>query len=333
MKRNIFLKKSIIDICAMAVTAMALSFPCSADTIDMEAPPQPVPSPYEFFSMIKSEPQEIAEQQQGLKGDVNGDGIINEKDILGIKNIIYGYNQTNEHSDMNDDGITDIYDLIILKNIMVYKEIEDDVKKICLDPGHYGSYYNPSPGVEGYYESNMTWQLHLYLKEELETYGFEVITTRENKADDRSLVSRGQASANCNLFLSIHSNAVGSAMNEDIDFPVAIVLLPDDSTDIDDISMAIGKKLTATVADTMETKQPGSVWTRLSEEDRNEDGIMNDEWYGVLFGAKSVGTPAILMEHSFHTNTRSALWLMQDTNLRKLAQAEAKTLAEYFELI
>lgn len=332
MKLNEFLKKSIAGIAVTAAALSSLPLPCSAVSADIENDVRYLPAPYEFLLKSRNEPQELAEQTEGLKGDVNGDGIIDEKDIYGIKNIIQGYNQSTERSDMNDDGITDIYDLIILKNIMIYINEENDVKKICLDPGHYGSWYNPSPGVEGYYESNMTWQLHLYLKEELENYGFEVITTRENKADDRGLISRGQASANCNLFLSLHSNAVGSNMNEDVDFPVAIVLLPDDTTDIDEISTEIGKKLTKTVADTMETNQPGSIWTRLSEDDRNEDGELNDEWYGVLFGAKSVGTPAILMEHSFHTNTRSTLWLMQDTNLRKLAQAEAKTLAEYFEL-
>jgi N-acetylmuramoyl-L-alanine amidase len=178
----------------------------------------------------------------------------------------------------------------------------------------------------------MTWKLHLYLKEELESYGFEVVTTRENQETDRALVSRGQASAGCNLFLSLHSNSVGSYMNESTDFPVAIVLLPDDSTDIDEISTEIGQRLTKAVADTMQTKQAGSIWTRRSDNDRNGDGVLNDEWYGVLFGAKSVGTPAILMEHSFHTNTRSVKWLMSDDNLRNLAAAEARVIAEYFDL-
>jgi len=38
--------------------------------------------------------------------------------------------------------------------------------KVCLDAGHYGK-YNRSPAVSSYYESDMTWKLHNYLKKEL----------------------------------------------------------------------------------------------------------------------------------------------------------------------
>ena len=55
--------------------------------------------------------------------------------------------------------------------------------KICLDAGHYGQ-YNQSPVVPEYYESEMTWKLHLLLKAELEKYGFEVKTTRADQTKD-----------------------------------------------------------------------------------------------------------------------------------------------------
>ncbi len=285
-------------------------------------------SPKYFFSITEPDPQEIEEQQTGLQGDINGDGIIDVNDFKEIKNIVLNGDTYSLQADLNGDGKVNSYDTVILKNIVI-KDEEDDTVRVCLDAGHYGL-YNQSPGVKAYYESNMTWKLHLYLKEELESYGIEVITTRENQETDRGLVSRGQASAGCDLFLSIHSNAVGYYMKEDTDFPVAIALLPDDSTNIDEISNEIGKLLADTTTEVMQTTQKGYVWTRLSEDDRNEDGELNDEWYGVLFGAKSVGTPAILMEHSFHTNTRSALWLLEDENLKKLAKAEAEQIANYF---
>ena len=38
--------------------------------------------------------------------------------------------------------------------------------KVCLDAGHYGK-YNRNPTVSSYYESDMTWKLHNYLKKEL----------------------------------------------------------------------------------------------------------------------------------------------------------------------
>ena len=55
--------------------------------------------------------------------------------------------------------------------------------KICLDAGHYGK-YNQSPVIPEYYESDMTWKLHLKLKKYLEEYGIEVITTRTKQKED-----------------------------------------------------------------------------------------------------------------------------------------------------
>lgn len=42
----------------------------------------------------------------------------------------------------------------------------------------------------------------------------------------------------------------------------------------------------------------------------------------MLRGANAVGTPGIILEHSFHTNTRATKWLSSDSNLQKLAKAE-----------
>ena len=94
--------------------------------------------------------------------------------------------------------------------------------KVCLDAGHYGK-YNRSPAVSSYYESDMTWKLHNYLKKELEAFGIGVVTTRTNQNTDRALYERGAASKGCNLFISVHSNAVGNGVNENVDYPVAYV--------------------------------------------------------------------------------------------------------------
>ena len=93
--------------------------------------------------------------------------------------------------------------------------------KVCLDAGHYGK-YNRSPAVSSYYESDMTWKLHNYLKKELEAFGIGVVTTRTNQNTDRALYERGAASKGCNLFISVHSNAVGNGVNENVDYPVDI---------------------------------------------------------------------------------------------------------------
>jgi uncharacterized protein YgiM (DUF1202 family) len=41
----------------------------------------------------------------------------------------------------------------------------------------------------------------------------------------------------------------------------------------------------------------------------------------------------MLVEHSFHTCTRSAEWLLDEANLDKLAQAEARVIAEHFGML
>ena len=186
--------------------------------------------------------------------------------------------------------------------------------KICLDAGHCGK-YNQSPAVKTYYESEMNWKLHLLLKKYLEQYGIEVITTRADQNKDMGLKARGQASKGCNLFLSIHSNAVGSSVNEAVDYPLVIVPISGKGD-------AIGEKLAKCIETTMGTKQKADMWSKKSDAGK--------DWYGVINGATSVGVPGLILEHSFHTNTRSAKWLSDDSNLDKLAKAEAEVIASHY---
>lgn len=199
-------------------------------------------------------------------------------------------------------------------------------RTITLDAGHYGN-YNRSPVRASYYESRMNWTLHLLLKAALEKYGFEVKTTRSNVEKDLDLNARGRAAAGTDFFISLHSNACGT---ESVDYPVAYGYVDDKTTEIDDVSRDLGALLAEVVASTMGTKQAGRIATRKSANDRNGDGVLNDEYYGVLHGAKSVKAPGIILEHSFHTNTRATIWLSDEGNLAKLAEAEAKAIAEFF---
>lgn len=185
--------------------------------------------------------------------------------------------------------------------------------KICIDAGHYGK-YNRSPANKAYYESEAMWKLHLLQKKYLEQYGFEVILTRSNQATDLALTSRGRLAKGCVLLLSDHSNAVGSGVNESVDYPVAYV-------PINGTGDKIGKLLADCVAKTMGTKQAGRIATRKGS---------SGDYYGVIRGAVSVGVPGIILEHSFHTNTRATAWLLNESNLDKLAKAEAAVIADYF---
>lgn len=187
--------------------------------------------------------------------------------------------------------------------------------KICLDAGHVGSKYNQSPVVKTYYESAMVWKLHLKLKAELETRGFEVITTRADIDTDLGVYERGAASKGCNVFISLHSNACST---ESVDYPV-VYRAYDNLNDVDVLALQIAKK----IGELMGTNQAGRTATR-----KNSAG---GEYYGVLRGARAVGAPFyMLIEHSFHTNTAATKWLSVDANLDKLAVAEAELLADYF---
>lgn len=190
--------------------------------------------------------------------------------------------------------------------------------KVCLDAGHYGK-YNRSNVLPSYWESEMTWKLTNFLVTALEKYGIEVIKTRSNQAVDLALESRGKKSSGCNLFLSIHSNACDSAT---VDYPLACCMVDDKQTKIDDISVELGLKLAQAVGKTMGCKQSARILQRA--------GSGGSDYYGVIRGAKKVGTPAILLEHGFHTNLANAKWLMIDDNLEKMAYEETKVIADYF---
>ena len=187
--------------------------------------------------------------------------------------------------------------------------------KICLDAGHYGK-YNQSPCNKNYYESEMTWKLHLLLKKHLEAYGVKVITTRYEQAKDLALSSRGQKAKGCDLFISLHSNAVGSSVDESVDYPIVYVPVTGKADEL-------GKKLAESIASVMGTKQKGQSKSKKGN---------NGDWYGVMRGSASVGVAGLLIEHSFHTNTRATNWLLIDANLEKLAKAEADVIAKHYGL-
>ncbi len=185
-------------------------------------------------------------------------------------------------------------------------------KKVCLDAGHYGD-YNRSPAVKEYYESHMNWKLQGYLKQELERRGIQVITTRTDPQKDLPLVDRGRMSQGCDLFLSLHSNAAGNGVYENTDYVVAHVQL-------DGKGDALGLTLARVVAGAMGTKQAPRIAKRQGS---------SGEYYGVLRGAAQAGTLGIILEHSFHTQTKATRWLLQEENLKTLAREEAEAIAAW----
>lgn len=198
--------------------------------------------------------------------------------------------------------------------------------KIHLDPGHYGSSYNQSPVNKNYKESKFAWIFTNYLKSELELRQMIVTLSRKTQEANPSLYDRGYGAKGSDLFLSLHSNAAAA---ESVDYPLAVCMLDDKKYQFDEVSRELGEKLATAIAQEMGTKQPGRIMTKISDSDRDKNGIKDDEYYGVLHGAKMAGVPGIILEHSFHTNKRAVDWLTVDENLKKLAKKEAEVIANF----
>lgn len=198
---------------------------------------------------------------------------------------------------------------------------------VCLDAGHYGD--RNQGVVSGYYEARAMWTLTNYLGTALEAYGIKVIKTRQVQALDLDLVTRGRKAQGADLFISMHSNACDT---ERVDRAEAIYLVDDDCGKIDEQSKEIAGLLAETVREVMGTADKSRIFSRKSGNDRDRDGKINDDYYGVLYGAHHVSTAAIILEHSFHTNRRACEWLLNDANLRTMAKAEAKTIAAWFDV-
>lgn len=285
-------------------------------------------------------------------GDCNGDGKINNTDLLALKSYVGAPIKKVYISamDINKDGVINSTDTALLKTKLSNGKSVSSVK-ICLDAGHYGNNYNAStvPGyTTSYYESAMTWKLHKYLAEELQSYGFQVVVTR-NSQSDKALTSRGQSAAGCDLFISLHSNAIANDYKTSYDqYNNSIAICNYYATSntsrkaMCDVSNAVGKALANASSDTIGLHgKIDSACAKLSTGSQADGYVMhrtgnysstygNSEYYGVLRGARSVGVPGILLENSYHTSKTGTAWLSNDDNLKKLAKAEAKALAEYY---
>lgn len=197
--------------------------------------------------------------------------------------------------------------------------------KVMLDAGHDGQ-RNQSPVFPAYNEASMAWKLQNFLMGELEAYGVKVSTTRTSQNQVMDVVVRGKMAKGYDLFISLHSNACG---DETVDRPSSIYLV-DDGHSYDKLSKELGTRLANAVALTMGTAQAAKSYSKLSDADRNGDGKLNDNYYGVLYGCHSVGVAGFILENSFHTNTRAAKWLYNDSNLKTLAKSIAATIAQYY---
>lgn len=189
--------------------------------------------------------------------------------------------------------------------------------KICLDAGH-GAGYNPSPAEPAYREGDQMFAFQRWLQRALEARGVTVVTTRQRVEDDPDLLQRGRMAAGCDLLLSLHSNAAGNVVNESVDY--VAVFYP-----VSGRHQALAQALAETIGAVMGTRQLPQSLVRWNS-------ARTADYYGIIRYSVAAGTPALLLEHSFHTHPEMTRWLLVEDNLRRLAEAEAAVIAEYFGL-
>lgn len=195
--------------------------------------------------------------------------------------------------------------------------------KVTIDPGH-NAVSNVSPTNKKYIEGVQMFKLAGYLAAALKEYGIESEITRKSIQEDPSLAERGKLAGKngSKLFISLHSNAPGPRKNGTYDTSITGTCIYYSLTDRDNKKLA--DSLGAVISSKMNHSYRGSL-TREYSEDRPDW-----DYYGVIRNAAQSGCKAaFLIEHGFHTNPKDIDFLLNEGNLRQLAQAEAKVIAEY----
>ena len=191
---------------------------------------------------------------------------------------------------------------------------------IVLDAGH-GRLGNPHTTKEGFYEGTQNFVRAGFLKEELEKRGFEVLLTRNDIDDNPSLEERGTLAGKNNaiLFLSLHSNAPGSATPPDI-YPTIRGVCAYYSLTAPELNQPLAEALVNKISEVMNTQNRG-IKTRSYPDKPDTD------YYGVIRNSVQSGCRrAMLIEHGFHTNPEDSAFLQSSEKLALLAAAEAEVI-------
>ena len=207
---------------------------------------------------------------------------------------------------------------------------------VVLDPGH-DSTHAGAQGLNGLHEETLNFKIAQYCKEELQQYsGVTVYMTRNSVACPYPGTSSGEDNAKrvayaqsvgANVYVSIHLNSAGASANG------AMVFYPNQNYRSDIGSQ--GQNLASQVLTQLKALglKDNGVKIRDSESgDTYSDGSLAD-YYGVIRGSKKAGFPGIIIEHAFVTNASDAAFLSSEANLKKLGQADAAGIANYFGLV
>lgn len=220
---------------------------------------------------------------------------------------------------------------------------------IVLDPGHGGSVEqnkikNQAVGAEKYgvEEKNANLKIALFLRDELNKYqNVNVYLTREDDSNSLTLNERASIAKhyNPNILISLHNNACErhDSNGSEVYVPNGIkyrnsmtqlgnLILNELSTlglKNNGVMTRTGHKDVTSTDPTVQSTQETAYYS---------DGTVSD-YYGIIRHSYNYGFPAIIVEHAYVDNYSDAVnHLSNDDQLKALAQADAKAIAEYYGL-
>lgn len=181
-------------------------------------------------------------------------------------------------------------------------------KIICLDPGHGPETVNASPDGT-YREVEFAWDMYERMKSLLEAQGFAVICTR-SKEEKPSLSER---SAVCNragadLFLSLHTNAIGSGSWNSARGLLVFTSSASANASRNRAAMAMIERFRGAKVHVRNSGLAHQAFTVLAKTD----------------------APACLLEYGFHTNKEDVALLKTTEYRETLAKATVLGVCDYF---
>lgn len=207
----------------------------------------------------------------------------------------------------------------------------DGVFTIVLDPGHGGS----DPGALGFglRESDLTLGIGKYCQQTLSQYAKTKVYMTRTSDTFVDLKPRADfaKSVGADLFVSLHvnSSSASSANGAEIWVPSPGTWFPAFNGVGEDLACEMLSKLKA-----LGLADRDTVWDNYEvngEKKYYPDGSWADS-LSVIRNCREAGIMAILVEHGFISNQSDAKFLSSEANLKKLGEADAQGIVDYYGL-
>lgn len=207
----------------------------------------------------------------------------------------------------------------------------DGVFTVVLDPGHGGS----DPGALGFglRESDLTLSIGKYCQQTLSQYAKTKVYMTRTSDTFVDLKPRADfaKSVGADLFVSLHINSspASSANGAEIWIPSPGTWFPAFNGVGEDLAREMLSKLKALGLVDRDTD-----WDNYEvngEKKYYPDGSWADS-LSVIRNCREVGIMAVLVEHGFISNQSDAKFLSSEANLKRLGEADAQGIVDYYGL-